>query len=105
MKLKENTDKYVEDAFEALETIEEVNVNHFFKHKVLQQLKNQKVEQPKFLRWFTPQLQLAALGLVLLLNASALFYAYSLQDYSTTNSLENFAQEYALQSETTSILN
>ena len=80
MELKENTQNNVKDAFEALGKIEEVKVNHFFKHKVLHKLKKQEEEKSKIFNWFTPQLQLAALGLVLLLNASAVFYAYSSQD-------------------------
>lgn len=105
MKSKEQINIEVENTFKVLDTIEEVKVNHFFKHKVLQQLDNQKEEKTKILRWFSPQLQLATLGLILLLNLSALFYTFSNQDLNSDNSLENFAQEYALQSETNSILN
>lgn len=105
MKSKEQINSKVEDTFKVLDTIEEVKVNHFFKHKVLQQLENQKEEKPNILGWFTPQLQLATLGLVLLLNASTIFYAFSSQEKNTEVNLESFAQEYALQSKTTSILN
>mgnify|MGYP003683711645 CR=1 FL=1 len=105
MKSKEQINIEVEDTFKVLDTIEEVKVNHFFKHKVLQQLENQKEEKSKVLGWFSPQLQLATLGLILLMNVSALFYVFSNQDISTDSSLENFAQEYALQSETSLILN
>jgi hypothetical protein len=105
MELKENIHKNREDTFKVLDAIKEVKVNHFFKHKVMQQLENQKVEKSKTFSWFTPQFQLATLGLLLLLNASAVFYAYSSQESISNNSLENFAQEYDLQSETISILN
>lgn len=105
MKSKEQINIEVEDTFKVLDRIEEVKVNHFFKHKVLQQLENQKVEQPNVLNWFSPQLQLAALCLILLMNASALFYSFSNQELNSNSSLETFAQEYALQSETNSILN
>jgi hypothetical protein len=101
----ENNINNIEDLFEVLDTIQEVKVNHFFKHKVLQQLENQKEEKPKIFGWLTPQLQLATLGLILLMNVSAVLYAYSSQDESSDNSLESFAQEYSLQSETTTLLN
>jgi len=101
---KEITQK-VEETFQVLESIEEVQVNHFFKHKVLKQLENQKEEQSTIFAWLTPQLQWATLGLVLLLNLSAVFYAYLPQEESSDNTIETFAQEYALQSETYTILN
>lgn len=97
----------IDNAFNALETIDEVKVNPFFKHKVLQKLNAEKEVEVKspILSWFTPQLQLATLGLVLLLNVSTIFYAFSSQEKNTEVSLNSFAQEYALQSKTTSILN
>ncbi len=105
MKNKEQIDKQVEAAFNALGVIEEVKVNHFFKHKVLQKIVHQKVEKAKVFTWFTPQLQMASLALVLLLNASAILYAFSSQTTTSDTSLESFAQEYSLQSETISLLN
>jgi len=105
MKNKEHINQQVEATFKVLDTIEEVKVNHFFKHKVLKQLNNQNEEKTSILDWFTPSFQLATLGLVLLLNASALLYAFSYQEQISAISLEAFAQEYSLQSETTSLLN
>jgi hypothetical protein len=105
MKNKEQIDKQVEAAFNAIGAIEEVKVNHFFKHRVLQQIANQKVEKAKVFTWFTPQLQIASLALVVLLNASAILYAFSSQTTTSETSLESFAQEYSLQSETTFLLN
>jgi mannose/fructose/N-acetylgalactosamine-specific phosphotransferase system component IIC len=66
MKSEEQINNAVENTLKVLDTIEEVKVNHFFKHKVLQQLENQKQEKIRFLSWFTPQLQLATLSVVLL---------------------------------------
>ncbi len=40
MKSKEPVHQQVKDTFKVLESIKEVKVNHFFKHNVLQQLKN-----------------------------------------------------------------
>lgn len=105
MKSEKQIAQNIEDTFKVLDSIEEVKVNHFFKHKVLQQLENQAEVKPTAFSWFTPKLQLAALSLVLLMNLSTLFYAYSINDASSSTRLENFAQEYALQSETNSILN
>jgi hypothetical protein len=105
MKSKEQVEQNVADTFKVLDAIEEVKVNHFFKHKVLQQLENVKEEKPKVLTWFTPQLQLATLSVMLLINLSTFFYVYSSQNETSEVTLENFAKEYALQSETNSILN
>lgn len=105
MKSKKEIENSIEDTFKVLDQIEEVSVNHFFKHKVLQQLENEKEVKPKALGWFTPQWQVAILGLVLLINVSALFYAYTSQEKSNQVTLESFAQEYALQSESSLILN
>ena len=105
MKLEKQIEESIVETFKVLETIEEVKVNHFFKHKVLQQLENQVEKKTNVFGWFTPQLQLAALSLVLLLNVSTIFYAFSSQEQTSENSLENFAQEYSLNSETISILN
>lgn len=105
MKNKEYINQQVEATFKALDAIEEVKVNHFFKHKVLQQLKQQKEVETSVFTWFTPKLQLASLALILLLNASVILYAFSSQTATSNSSLESFAQEYSLQSKTTSILN
>ena len=105
MKNKEHINKQVEKTFKLIDAIEEVKVNHFFKHKVLQQLGIQKEEKNKVFTWFTPQFQVATLALVLLLNTGAVLYAFSSQGQTSDEGLESFAQEYSLQSETTSILN
>ena len=105
MKNKEHINQQVAATFKALETIEEVKVNHFFKQKVLQQLNNQKEEKTSILAWFTPSLQLATLALVVLLNTSAVFYAFSLQEQNSVDSLDTFAKEYSLQPQTISLLN
>lgn len=105
MKNKERINQQVEAAFNTLDAIEEVNVNHFFKHKVLQQIENKKEVKTRIFTWFTPQLQMATLAIVLLLNVSAILYVFSSQKDTSNSSLESFAQEYSLQPETTSLLN
>jgi hypothetical protein len=105
MKNKEHVNQQVIAAFKVLDTLEEVKVNPFFKHKVLQQLNNQKEEKTSILAWFTPSLQLATLALVLLLNTSVVFYAFSFQEKDSLDRLNTFAQEYSLQSQATFLLN
>ncbi|WP_405607463.1 hypothetical protein [Polaribacter sp. Asnod1-A03] len=107
MKNKEHINKQVEDTFKVLDAIEKVEVNHFFEHKVLQRLNTEKEKKKSVFFWFTPQLQLATLCVVLLLNFGTIFYVFN----NTTNSsnsisdIEAFAQEYSLQTSSTSILN
>lgn len=106
MKNKININNQVEDTFKVLDSIEKVDVNHFFKHKVLQKLKAEKEVKQTVFSWFTPQLQFASLALIVLLNASAIFYSYnSVDSTSSESALETFAQEYSLQSIDNSILN
>jgi len=105
MKSTKKIEENINETFKVLETIEEVKVNHFFKHKVLQQLENQKEEKLPVFGWFTPKLQLATLGMVLLLNVSSIYYVFSSQEKNTEVTLETFAKSYSLQTETTYILN
>ncbi|ARV05322.1 hypothetical protein BTO04_00830 [Polaribacter sp. SA4-10] len=102
MKNKEYINQQVEGTFKVLDTIEKVDVNHFFKHKVLQKLQEKEAYKITF-SWLSPQLQLATLGMVVFLNVSAILYAFSIN--TTDTSLETFAQEYSLYTETNSILN
>jgi len=106
MKNKEHINRQVEDTFKVLDAIENVEVNHFFKHKVLQKLNEEKEEKKSILFWFTPQLQLATLCVVILLNFGTIFYVFnSSSSSSNSTEIEAFAQEYSLQTSSTSILN
>ena len=107
MKNKEHINRQVEDTLKVIDTIEKVKVNHFFKHKVLQKLNVEKEEKKAVFSWFTPQLQLATLSIILLLNLGTIFYTFnnSNNKASSTSSIEVFAQEYSLQSDSNSILN
>ena len=84
MKSTEKIEENINAAFKALESIEEVKVNHFFKHKVLQQLENQKEEKLPVFVWFTPKLQFTTLAMVLLLNVGSILYAFSAQENKLT---------------------
>jgi|TARA_B110000285_G_scaffold201900_1_gene236878 hypothetical protein len=105
MKKKEYLDRQVDATFKVLEAIEKVPVNHFFKHKVLQKIQaEQHLKQP-IITWFTPQFQLVTLVVILVLNASVIFYSFSnIKETSVTNIMA-FAQEYSLQSRDSFILN
>lgn len=107
MKNKEVINQQVEDTFKVLDSIEEVKVNHFFKHKFLQQINVEKAEKKSVFYWFTPQLQLATLCILLLLNFGTIFYLFnnSVDNTNTVYGIDAFAQEYSLQSENNSILN
>jgi hypothetical protein len=105
MKSNKKINQEVEDTFKVLEKIENVNVNHFFKHKVLSKFLQEKEEKKSIFSWFTPQFQLATLSIVLLLNASVIFYSYKSSESSSNTNIDTFAQKYSLQSSTNSILN
>ena len=104
MEQKDNT---LENQLEILNSIEEVKVNHFFKHKVLQSIKQeQEIKESSTLYvWFTPKLQWAVLALVICVNVSVFYYAFNAEEQtSNANNIEGFAQEYNLQT-STSLLN
>lgn len=95
----------IEQQLEVLDSIEEVKVNHFFKHKVLQKIEQEKEMDSKVYSWFTPNLQWAVLAIVLCINVSAFYYAFNTEEQtSNPNNIQGFAQEYNLQSQT-SLLN
>jgi hypothetical protein len=97
--------KEIEKTFDVLTQLESVELNPFFKHKVLQQtVKELEVNQP-FFSWFMPQYQLAILSIVLLLNVGTIFYAFSNASDTDITDINTFAKEYSLQSSTNSILN
>jgi hypothetical protein len=105
MKSKETIHIEIEKTFNAIENIERVEVNHFFKHKVLQRIAKEQEEKQLLFSWLTPQFQLATLSVILLLNVGAIFYAFSNTNNTVTTDLDTFAQEYSLQSSSSSILN
>jgi|TARA_B110000902_G_scaffold105566_1_gene124832 hypothetical protein len=105
MKKKEYLDRQVDATFKVLEAIEKVPVNHFFKHKVLQKIQaEQHLKQP-IITWFTPQFQLVTLVVILVLNASVIFYSFSNVKETSVTNIMAFAQEYSLQSRDSFILN
>jgi hypothetical protein len=104
-----NKSKPIEEnnTFDILDEIQEVKVNPFFKNKVLNAIREQKEDQVPLFGWFSPQLQLATLALILCINALAIIY--SLQGTETNQELsgiEAFVQDYSiLDSDTTISIN
>jgi hypothetical protein len=103
MKTNKKIQDSVENTFKAIDAMETVNVSPFFKDKVLQRLYTQKDETQTIWSWFTPQLQLATLACLVILNV----FALTQLDSSTNGSdLDEFAQSYDLSiTEETSIFN
>lgn len=102
MKTHKEIQHKVEEAFQAVDAIEKVEVSPFFKHKILQKIDQDTEERPLAARWFTPQLQFAAIIVILLMNVAAILYSFS----STKSAdIEAFAQEYNLDSDSSSLLN
>jgi hypothetical protein len=93
MEQKDNT---LDNQLEILNAIEEVKVNHFFKHKVLQSIKQeQEIKESSTLYvWFTPKLQAAALVCFVFLNAAALLTYSAEQSYNER--VSSFAEVYGL---------
>ena len=80
----------------------------FFKHKVLQQIENTKRRNNNLrtLSWFTPQIQMSSIRLLVLIikHAGALLYAFSNSRYILrVSDIDTFAQEYSLQTESDSL--
>ena len=88
---------------ELLSQIAPVKVSPFFKHRVVQEFTKEAPQKQLFYSWLTPQFQWATLGLVLVLNIGTIFYAFSGSKEATA--IDLFAQEFALQTSSNSILN
>lgn len=96
-------DNKVNATIDSIDSIEEVQVSPFLKDRILHQLDAEEELSTPIFSWFTPQLQLAALCVVILLNV----YAYTIlssQEYETK--VEEFVDTYDFGDETyTSIFN
>lgn len=96
MNNKKNIDRLVDETLESVSSIDAVKAPPFFKDKVLNRMA-QKVDENKvgvrYLNWFTPQLQAAALVCFIAVNAYAMLYN-SGDSYS--ENVENFAEVYGL---------
>jgi len=98
MKNKSDIEQMVEDTLDSVSGIGTVKVPPFFKEKVLNKMvvsQNtiEKEEGIRFLSWFTPIYQAAALVAFVILNAIALF---STTTDSYGDNVDNFASVYGL---------
>ena len=71
MKTNKDIENKVKNALEAFDSLEHVNVSPFFKDKTMQRLFVEKEHEVNLWSWFTPKLQLVALGCFILLNVFA----------------------------------
>ncbi len=94
MRNKLSIEEHVAYTLEMAKVITKVEASPFFKGKVLNKLFAEK-ESTSIFTWFTPQLQLATLACILVLNAYVLFQ-YSQSNYD--DKVSNFVETYALSS-------
>ncbi len=100
-----NIQNKIEDTFKVLDSIEEVKVSADFSSKVLGKLEQAKMDK-KQVAWFTPQLQLAAMIVVLLVNAIVIYHTLNTNTMeSSVSDIEQFAKDYNFYSDSTDILN
>lgn len=97
--MKSNTkmNKNVQDTFDSLKSIQDVKMSPFFKDKTLDRLFVKKEESQRFWSWFTPQLQLATLTCVIVLNA---FAFTKLKETTYNENINQFAETYGLSTTT-----
>ena len=95
METNKDIQNKIDEAFNAIDAIETVNVPPFFKDKTMQLLFAEKEETTTVWSWFTPKWQLASLVVIIALNIVAL------NEVSTSKydeSIDDFAQAYGLNS-------
>ncbi|MEO1031370.1 MAG: hypothetical protein AAFX55_08185 [Bacteroidota bacterium] len=84
----------IEATLNSADTIEEVKISPFFKEKALCQMFAEKQQEPFVLwSWLTPQVQLAALFLIVAINVFAMM---QLRNKYYDNEISNFADSYGL---------
>jgi hypothetical protein len=94
METNPEINKKVNDIFDSVDSIKEVQVSAFFKENVMHQIRNTSEEiQEVPWSWFTPSLQLATLVLFITLN----IYAYlNLNTSEYDSGINQFAETYGL---------
>jgi len=104
METHNNIQNKIDEVLNASESIEKVNVSPFFKDKTLDRLfTKQEVRQKSAFTWFSPQLQLATLACVVILNVMALT---KLKESTYNENVSQFAESYGLSTPTeTSLFN
>lgn len=94
MKTNEHIQDKITKTLNVTNEIQQVKVSPFFKDKVMQQLFAEKEEKQSVFSWFTPQLQLATLVCLVILNVFAITQLNA--DDSNVTDIEEFAQTYNL---------
>ncbi len=89
-----NNKEKIEEKLAVLEHITAVKVSDSFKNNVLVAIRDYQKEGTDLV-WFTPKLQIAAMIVVLVVNAMAITYAFSNGEAAT---FETFAVQYGLDS-------
>lgn len=103
MKTNKNIQNDIVAIFDSVSTINGMQVSPFFKDKTLQLLFAEKQKEQKTWLWFTPQLQLATLACVVILNV---FAFTKLQETTYNENVSQFAESYGLAETTeTSLFN
>ncbi len=108
MKSKKHIDQLVEESFDSISRQNKVKTSPFFKEKVLTRIaQSNSLENDdiRFLDWFTPKYQAAALICFVVLNSVVLWsYTYNTDGYS--ENVEKLAEAYGIsETETESYLN
>ena len=95
MEKNKNIDRLIEETLDSVSGIETVKTPPFFKDKVLNRMGQTTIEEDgiRFLDWFTPKYQAAALIAFMVLNTFALL---STKTDSYSDNVENFAEVYGL---------
>lgn len=96
METNKNLQDKINDVLNSADTITDVNVSPFFKDKTMQLLFSEKKEASSIWSWLTPQLQLAILVCVLLVNVYAI---NEIKSAEYEESISNFASEYGITTE------
>ena len=88
----------IEKDLKVLGKIKEVKVSTSFKNNVLNNIDDSTVETENYYQWFTPKLQVAAMLIVLFVNAIAVYHLF---ENNENDSLEDFGEYYNITSKST----
>ncbi|MRI00206.1 hypothetical protein GH721_06605 [Kriegella sp. EG-1] len=100
MKDKININQLVDETLESVSKIETVKAPPFFKDKVMNRItkeKEKEIDGVRYLNWFTPKYQAAALICFIFLNASALLFNTNTSN-NYTEEISDFADVYGISS-------
>lgn len=100
MKTQKSNSIEKNNTLDILDEIQEVKVSPFLKNQVLNKIREQKEDKVPLFGWLSPQLQLATILVILIVNATTIFYTLDAQDSSQQLSgFEAFMKDYSLDSD------